>query len=212
MKLKSTPPIPFLSDGGIKAFIQNNMLYTDGGYICRPCNKFIKAHLHRHVRDVHFSSNLKYQCPLCNKMTPSKNALQIHLRRHHPSEQFRGLDFDQCVLYDSWFVIYTDARVWCLVLFLFFQMVVSKPSSRTICCTLKVVTFASLATNLLRLTCLGMWETSTSAVISSTNVRFATQCLHQKMPFKFILEDIMALNCLEAWTLSNVSYTLSSFH
>ena len=104
-----------------------------------------------------------------------------------------------------------DAGVWCLVLFLFFQMVVSESSSRTICCTQKVVIYASPATNLLRPTCLGTWETSTSAVTSNTNVRFATPCLPQKMPFKFILEGIMALNTSEAWTLSNVSYILSSF-
>ena len=93
--------VPFLSDSGIKSFIQSNMLYTEGGHICKPCNKFIKTNLSRHVRDVHLSSNLKYQCPLCSTMSPSKNAFQIHLRRHHGSEHFRGLDFEQCVVYSE---------------------------------------------------------------------------------------------------------------
>ena len=97
---KSTKNYSFwsFSDGRIIAFKRSNMLRTERGYICKPCNKSINANINRHVWDVHLNQYL-YQCPFCHGMSPTRNAFGNHLRRHHSSEQFKGLDFKQCEVF-----------------------------------------------------------------------------------------------------------------
>ena len=83
---------------GVTAFIQGNVIDTEGGHICRPCNKFIKTNLGRHVKEIHLERNLNYQCPLCNKLAPNKSALYEHMKRNHSPEHYIGLNYSQCAV------------------------------------------------------------------------------------------------------------------
>ena len=88
-----------VSDVGVETFMENNILNTDGGYICKPCNKFLKSNVHRHVRDKHVNLNIKYQCPLCNKIARSTDSFYHHLRKYHKPEEYKGLNYDLCAVY-----------------------------------------------------------------------------------------------------------------
>ena len=81
------------------SFIQENVMQTEGGWVCKPCGKFIKfrGSLVRHVVDQHVNIGVKYQCTICKMVAGSKNSLQTHVCRNHP-QQLRGLDYDQCVI------------------------------------------------------------------------------------------------------------------
>ena len=98
LRLHSNQSFRTLSDGGVKNFIQSNMLRTETGYICKPCNKSIQSNPTRHAWDVHLNQ-YQYQCPFCHGMSPTKNAFGKHLKRRHSSEPYKGLDFDQCAVY-----------------------------------------------------------------------------------------------------------------
>ena len=59
----------------------------------------MKGNLHRHVRDKHLNLNIKYQCPLCNKMSRSIDSFYHHLRKYHKPEEYKGLHYDLCAVY-----------------------------------------------------------------------------------------------------------------
>ena len=90
---------PLISDVSIETFIEGNILNTDGGFICKPCNKFLKSNVHRHVRDKHVNLNIKYQCPLCNKIAKSTDSFYHHLKKYHKPEEYKGLNYDHCAVY-----------------------------------------------------------------------------------------------------------------
>ena len=79
-------------------FIRENVMTTEGGYVCKPCGKVIKyrGSLVRHVVDQHVNLGVKYQCPICKMVAGTKNSLQTHVSRNHP--ELKGLDYGQCVL------------------------------------------------------------------------------------------------------------------
>jgi uncharacterized C2H2 Zn-finger protein len=82
----------------VQAFIDENVIATAGGFICRPCNKFIKhkISIKRHAEQSHINEGMKYQCPLCNSIFKSKNSLSVHTYSKHP--ELKGMDFDQCAV------------------------------------------------------------------------------------------------------------------
>ena len=81
------------SDSSLEEMVQANLIRTDD-FLCRICGKVLKTFLtfRNHVRDLHFSVGLKFVCPVCKTLTPSRNSMRVHLWRRHP--QVQGLNLD----------------------------------------------------------------------------------------------------------------------
>jgi hypothetical protein len=71
---------------------------TAGGFICKPCNKFMKSWrgIKRHAEESHINAGISYKCPLCNAIFKSKNSLSSHTYTKHP--ELKGMDFDKCAI------------------------------------------------------------------------------------------------------------------
>jgi hypothetical protein len=86
----------------VQEFIDNNVMATAGGFICKPCNKFMKFKnsIRRHAEQTHINVGFIYQCPLCKSEKNTKNALQLHVYKEHP--ELKGMDFDQCQINEQY--------------------------------------------------------------------------------------------------------------
>ena len=96
--IQSGEASPFVA-GDINSFMQNNVMSTAGGFVCRPCGKFIssKPSMRRHAEQSHVMAGITYLCPMCKMTKSSKNTFAQHIYRVHP--ELKGIDFDQCVLH-----------------------------------------------------------------------------------------------------------------
>ena len=79
----------------IRQFFQENVVeYEDGTCLCMPCDKrwSERKSIYRHVRDFHVEKHLVYDCPICGKVSKSKNSFYTHLHLKHPESkaQFKG--------------------------------------------------------------------------------------------------------------------------
>ena len=85
----------------ILAFIEDNVMSTDGGFICVPCGKFMRGRtsIRRHAEDRHVMAGISYQCPMCKIVRGSKNSFQVHIYSHH--KELKGIKFEQCAIRDK---------------------------------------------------------------------------------------------------------------
>ena len=84
--------------GDVASFMHSNVMSTAGGFVCRPCGKFIssRASMRRHAEQSHVMAGVTYQCPICKMTKNSKNTFAQHIYRAHP--ELKGIDFEQCIL------------------------------------------------------------------------------------------------------------------
>jgi hypothetical protein len=81
----------------VQAFIDENVMSTAGGFVCKPCSKVLsKGSIRRHAEEMHVNVGVIYQCPLCKVEKNTKSALQIHVGRKHP--ELKGINIRQCQL------------------------------------------------------------------------------------------------------------------
>jgi hypothetical protein len=81
----------------VQAFIDENVMSTAGGFVCKPCSKVLsKRSIHRHAEEMHVNVGIAYQCPLCKSVKNTKNAIQLHVGRKHP--ELKGVNINQCQL------------------------------------------------------------------------------------------------------------------
>ena len=83
-----------------ETFISENIIETDGGFMCNPCDKLLttKGGVARHVEDLHVMAGVRFQCPKCPYIAKNKNCLHSHVSRQH-REIARGLNYEQYALY-----------------------------------------------------------------------------------------------------------------
>jgi hypothetical protein len=79
----------------VQAFIDENVMPTAGGFICKPCSKILsKFSIRRHVEEMHINVGFIYQCPLCKVEKNTKSSLKMHVGRKHP--ELKGIDINRC--------------------------------------------------------------------------------------------------------------------
>ena len=67
----------------------------DGDLICMTCGKqlgYQLAHMKRHLRDIHLSSDKDYYCPPCDKHFKNRGCIYFHIRTNH--KDWKGVDYD----------------------------------------------------------------------------------------------------------------------
>jgi hypothetical protein len=80
----------------VQAFIDENVMPTTGGFICKPCSKILsKFSIRRHVEEMHINVGSIYQCPLCKIETKNKSSLKMHVYKKHPD--LKGIDYNRCM-------------------------------------------------------------------------------------------------------------------
>jgi len=75
-----------LSDYDVKATLEKHMQkLSSDSFICLLCNYQARQshHITNHIEARHMESGISYQCDLCFKSCPTKNALNAHKSRKH---------------------------------------------------------------------------------------------------------------------------------
>ena len=68
----------------MKAAIDAKMTRWEGQFVCTDCDYSTKnsSDLRRHIEAKHVQT-AGWECSVCNKFCPTKNAYEIHFRRYH---------------------------------------------------------------------------------------------------------------------------------
>ena len=83
----------------VEDLMQSSAQFEDGRYKCMICEKQLsrrKDHMRRHMRNIHISSPIDYQCPLCKKNMWSRNAIYNHVRLFHKG--WDGINYDSFIV------------------------------------------------------------------------------------------------------------------